>query len=239
MKYLLSEGDQRLNKPDVQRRKQTLAHHLHDFHRSCRSQIRFCHREREEGSIAVLGVKRNKTRGKQILNFMFNLTRLVKQNDDPLLCLVRLENVIISHSREELTLSLDNYFSNKLFLATCFPIKTAQCFCLVEVVRLFPFIFNFLTLCGLDLIYYRAETWQRSRHNNMKNVHAKIQRWDSLFILSQSLPENSVLQYGAQQMQKWVCNPGHFIFQKKTFDSSVAVDTTLAMNKSQSHYLRK
>lgn len=51
------------------------------------------------GSIAVLGVRRNKTRGKQHLNFIFDLTRLVKQNADapPILCLVRLENVILSN----------------------------------------------------------------------------------------------------------------------------------------------
>lgn len=70
-------------------------------------------------------------------------------------------------------------------------------------------------LCGLELIYYRAETWQRSRHNNLKNVHTKIQWWVSLFILSQSLPENSVLQNGAQLMHKWACNPVCFIFQEK------------------------
>lgn len=101
--------------------------------------------------------------------------------------------------------------------------------------------FSSSLLCGLELIYYRAETWQRSRHNNLKNVHTKIQRWVSWFILSQSLPENSVLRNGAQLMHKWACNPVYFIFQgkKKTFDISVATDTTLTMNKSQNHHLRK
>lgn len=40
-------------KPDVQCRKQTLAHHLHEFLQSCSSQIRFIHREREVASITV------------------------------------------------------------------------------------------------------------------------------------------------------------------------------------------
>lgn len=75
--------------------------------------------------------------------------------------------------------------------------------------------FSSSLLCGLELIYYRAETWQRSRHNNLKNVHTKIQRWVSWFILSQSLPENSVLRNRAQLMHKWACNPVYFIFQGK------------------------
>lgn len=50
-------------------------------------------------SVAVFGVRRNKTTGKQHLNFIFNLTRLVKQNADapPILRLERLENVIVSN----------------------------------------------------------------------------------------------------------------------------------------------
>lgn len=79
------------------------------------------------------------------------------------------------------------------------------------------FFFSFSLLCGMELIYYRAETWQRSRHNDLKNVHTKIQWWDSLFILSQSLPENSVLQNGAQLMHKWARNAIRFIFQEKDF----------------------
>lgn len=77
------------------------------------------------------------------------------------------------------------------------------------------FFFSSSLLCGLELIYYRAETWQRSRHNNLKNVHTKIQWWVSWFILSQSLPENSVLRNGAQLMHKWACNPVYFIFWGK------------------------
>lgn len=104
------------------------------------------------------------------------------------------------------------------------------------------FFFSSSLLCGLELIYYRAETWQRSRHNNLKNVHTKIQWWVSWFILSQSLPENSVLRNGAQLMHKWACNPVYFIFlgkKKKASDISVATDTVLTMNKSQNHHLRK
>lgn len=54
-------------KPDIQCKKQTLAHPHHEFHKSSGSQIRFGHREGEVCSIAVLAVRRNKSRVSNIL----------------------------------------------------------------------------------------------------------------------------------------------------------------------------